>query len=44
MYLKLIYDPVVLLALTPNCSSGHTPFTPDVVTKGISKEPFEIPS
>jgi hypothetical protein len=44
MYLKPAHDPVVLLVLAPNGSSGHTPFTPDVVTKGVSIDPFEIPS
>jgi len=43
MYLKPAHDPVVLLVLVPNGSSEHTPFTPDVVTKGISIDLFEIP-
>jgi len=44
MYLKPANDPAVILVLAPNGSSGHTPFTPDVVTKSTSIDPFEIPS
>lgn len=44
MCLKPAHDPVLLLVLAPNSSSGHIPFTPVVVTKGISRDPFEIPS